>query len=137
PTFRYPAEADDQTLRAGEAMLEQAILPVCQELNLPLAMMIGATRQLNPGLRDAGDFLGVSDVLSVANLCRRFPKNRFFVTMLARENQHALCVAARKFDNLMPFGCWWFLNNPSLIEEITRMRLELLGTGFIPQHSDA
>ena len=29
------------------------------------------------------------------------------------------------------------LNNPSLVEEITRMRMELLGTSFIPQHSDA
>jgi hypothetical protein len=37
----------------------------------------------------------------------------------------------------MVFGCWWFVNNPSLIDEITRMRLELLGTSFIPQHSDA
>ena len=37
----------------------------------------------------------------------------------------------------MVFGCWWFLNNPSIIEEITRMRVELLGTTFIPQHSDA
>jgi hypothetical protein len=57
--------------------------------------------------------------------------------MLSRENQHELCVAARKFGNLMIFGCWWFVNNPSLIDEITRMRLELLGTSFIPQHSDA
>jgi hypothetical protein len=57
--------------------------------------------------------------------------------MLARENQHELCVAARKFGNLMVFGCWWFLNNPSLIEEMTRMRIELLGTTVIPQHSDA
>ena len=29
------------------------------------------------------------------------------------------------------------MNNPSLVEEITRERLELLGTSFIPQHSDA
>jgi hypothetical protein len=57
--------------------------------------------------------------------------------MLARENQHELCVAARKFPNLLVFGCWWFLNNPSLVEEVTRMRLELLGLSVIPQHSDA
>ena len=57
--------------------------------------------------------------------------------MLARENQHELCVAARKFGNLMIFGCWWFLNNPSLITRSRRMRIELLGTSFIPQHSDA
>ncbi len=37
----------------------------------------------------------------------------------------------------MPFGCWWFLNNASIISEITHERLELLGTSFIPQHSDA
>ena len=61
----------------------------------------------------------------------------FLVTMLSRENQHELCVAARKFRNLMPFGCWWFLNNPSIITEVTDERLELLGTSFIPQHSDA
>ena len=59
------------------------------------------------------------------------------VTFLARENQHEAAVAARKFGNLMLFGCWWFVNNPSLIDEITRMRVELLGTSFIPQHSDA
>jgi len=46
-------------------------------------------------------------------------------------------VTARKFRNLMIFGCWWFLNNPSLIDEITRMRFELLGSSVIPQHSDA
>jgi hypothetical protein len=57
--------------------------------------------------------------------------------MLSRENQHELCVAARKFGNLMVFGCWWFMNNPTLIEEITRLRVELLGTSFVPQHSDA
>jgi hypothetical protein len=37
----------------------------------------------------------------------------------------------------MPFGCWWFLNNPSTVSEITRERFELLGQSFIPQHSDA
>ena len=46
-------------------------------------------------------------------------------------------MAARKFSNLMPFGCWWFLNNPSIVSEITRERFELLGQSFIPQHSDA
>ncbi|HEX2387214.1 MAG TPA: glucuronate isomerase, partial [Candidatus Binatia bacterium] len=34
-------------------------------------------------------------------------------------------------------GCWWFLNNPSIVEEMTRERIELLGASFIPQHSDA
>jgi hypothetical protein len=29
------------------------------------------------------------------------------------------------------------MNNPSLVAEITAMRLETLGLSFIPQHSDA
>jgi len=29
------------------------------------------------------------------------------------------------------------MNNPSIVDEITRERLEMLGTSFIPQHSDA
>jgi hypothetical protein len=62
---------------------------------------------------------------------------RFLASVLSRENQHELCVYARKFNNLMPFGCWWFLNNPSIVEETTRERIELLGASFIPQHSDA
>jgi hypothetical protein len=99
--------------------------------------MIGSRMRVNPALGDAGDMSGKADILTVANLGREFPANKFFVTMLARENQHELCVTARKFGNLMIFGCWWFLNNPSLIEEIERMRIELLGTSFIPQHSDA
>ncbi len=137
PEFRYPADPNDAIARAGQAVLEQVILPVCAERNLPFAMMIGSKLRVNPQLRDGGDMVGKADVQSVVGLCRAFSGNRFFCTMLARENQHELCVAARKFGNLMVFGCWWFVNNPSLIEEITRMRIELLGTSFIPQHSDA
>jgi hypothetical protein len=121
----------------SEQVLGKVILPVLEERGLAFAMMIGSRRGANPALQSAGDVCGFADVSSVARVCAAFPKNRFFVTMLARENQHELCVVARKFGNLMPFGCWWFLNNPSLIEEITRMRIELLGTSMIPQHSDA
>jgi hypothetical protein len=92
---------------------------------------------VNPALRVAGDGLGRADVRAVERICAAHPEARFLVTFLSRENQHELCVAARKFSNLMPFGCWWFLNNPSTISEITTERLELLGTSFIAQHSDA
>ena len=62
---------------------------------------------------------------------------KFLVTVLSRENQHELCVLARKFGNLHVYGCWWFCNNPSIIDATTRMRLEMLGTAFTCQHSDA
>ncbi|MEN1680168.1 MAG: glucuronate isomerase [Planctomycetota bacterium] len=137
PTFRFPAAETDRPAQAGEQALVRIVLPVCEELGLPLAMMIGVTRGVNPAIRMAGDMVGLADVKSVSNLCREFPKQKFLCTMLARENQHELIVTARKFANLLPFGCWWFLNNPSLISEMTRMRFELLGPSFVPQHSDA
>jgi len=118
-------------------LLREAVLPVCRELDIPLALMIGVRRQVNPALRTAGDASGRADMSSLESLCTEFPTNRFLVSVLSRENQHELCVYARKFSNLLPFGCWWFLNNPSIVEEITRERLEMLGTSFIPQHSDA
>ena len=131
PSFRYPEDS------SRGRVIEKVVLPSCREHNLPFSMMIGARKRVNPALRDAGDSLGNSDTSSVERICLQNPENRFLVSMLSRENQHELCVAARKFRNLMPFGCWWFLNNPSIIAEITDERFELLGTSFIPQHSDA
>lgn len=137
PEFEFPSPPQSPAHTHGHTVLEKVILPICAHRNLPLAVMIGSRRRVVPSLRDAGDMVGHSRIDTVVNLCRLFPQNRFLVTMLSRENQHELCVAARKFHNLMPFGCWWFVNIPSLIDEITTMRLELLGTSFIPQHSDA
>jgi hypothetical protein len=100
-------------------------------------LMLGVIRGVNPALRMAGDGVGDSDLQAVRNLCTACPKNRFLVTVLSLENQHELCVLARKFRNLHLFGCWWFTNVPYASEAITRMRLELLGLGFTAQHSDA
>ena len=139
PEFQYPTAAVGGDTQPSDDVLRHIVLPELAQRKLPFAMMIGSKMRehVNPALRDAGDMVGKADVFSVVNLCREFPGNKFLVTMLSRENQHELCVAARKFGNLMIFGCWWFLNNPSIIEEMTRERLELLGTSFIPQHSDA
>lgn len=131
PDFVFP----DDSSRA--LLISDCLLPVAEEKGIPLALMIGVKRQVNPALKLAGDSVGLSDIGTVERLCEGYPDNKFMVTMLARENQHDLCVTARKFPNLMIFGCWWFLNNPSMIEEITRMRLDLLGLGVIPQHSDS
>lgn len=130
-SFQFP----DDDLRTK--LLTGAVLPTCREGNIPLALMMGVRRGVNPALRLAGDAVGKADLRVLQALCRHFPDNRFLVSVLSRENQHELCVYARKFGNLMPFGCWWFLNNPSIVEEVTRERLEMLGTSFIPQHSDA
>jgi hypothetical protein len=130
-SFVFP----EDSIRAR--LLSEAVLPSCEEFKIPLALMIGVRRQVNPALQLAGDGVGRANLQCLEHLCKDFPRNRFLVTVLSRENQHELCVYARKFSNLMPFGCWWFVNQPSIVEEITKERLELLGTSFIPQHSDA
>lgn len=130
-TFQFP----DDGVRGR--LLAEAVLPACREFGIPLSLMIGVRYQVNPALRLAGDAVGRADLRALEHLAVGYPENRFLVSVLSRENQHELCVYARKFANLMPFGCWWFLNNPSIVEEITRERLEMLGTSFIPQHSDA
>jgi hypothetical protein len=129
--FRYPNED------ARDRVIREVVLPIAREHRLPFAVMVGVRRGVNPALRMAGDGVGRADVSAVERLCAQNPQVRFLATFLSRENQHELCVSSRKFQNLMPFGCWWFLNNPSIISEITTERLELLGTSFIPQHSDA
>ena len=130
-TFAFPEDS------VRSQLLSEAVIPACREMDIPLSLMIGVRYQVNPAIRLAGDGVGKADLRALERLCERYPDNRFLVSVLSRENQHELCVYARKFGNLLPFGCWWFLNNPSIVEEMTRERLEMLGTSFIPQHSDA
>lgn len=130
-TFQFP----EDSVRAR--LLEHAVLASCREFDLPLSLMIGVRYLVNPALKLAGDAVGKADLRALEYLCREFPKNRYYCSVLSRENQHELVVYARKFANLMVFGCWWFLNNPSVVEEMTRERIEMLGASFVPQHSDA
>ena len=122
---------------AQARIFAKCVLPFARDNGLPVALMIGVRKLVNPDLRLAGDSLGWGCVETVEAMCRDWPGVRFLITMLARENQHPLCIAARKFKNLTPFGCWWFLNDPSIIREMTAERLELLGLSMVPQHSDA
>jgi len=130
PDFAFPNGG------ATAQIIEHAIMPHGREHDQAFALMIGVNRNVNPALRLAGDSVGTADVSAVEHLCSAFPQNKFLCTMLARENQHGLAVTARKFRNLHVFGCWWFMNIPQLIDETTRMRLELIGTSVTPQHSD-
>ncbi|SIS67826.1 glucuronate isomerase [Alicyclobacillus vulcanalis] len=131
PEWAYPSE--DTSGR----VLEACILPACAAHGLPLALMIGVRRQVNTALRDAGDASGRANLQAVERLAASHPDLKILVTVLSREDQHELTVLARKFANVVPFGCWWFVNTESLTREISAMRLELLGPTFVLQHSDA
>ena len=131
PTFDYPSDTQCSKLIDG------AILPFCRESGLAFALMIGVKRGVNAAMQLAGDGIGKPNLIGLENLCSSHPDNKFLCTVLSRESQHELCVIARKFRNLHVFGCWWFTNIPNIIEEMTRMRLDLIGMSFTAQHSDA
>jgi hypothetical protein len=63
PTWRYPD--DSVTTR----ILDECVLPVAREHNLPMALMVGVTRGTNPQLRLAGDAVGKSDITSIHRIC--------------------------------------------------------------------
>merc|ERR1712167_92167 len=118
----------------------QVVMAIAEELDLPIAMKFGACRGLNPDLNPCGGGGGVTregggSVMALAQLVKAFPKVKFLATFLSRVNQHEACVLANKFGNLHLYGCWWYCNNPSIIEEMTAMRVEILGTSFTAQHS--
>ena len=131
PDFAYPSDETTSTL------MKECVFPTARNRGIPTAMMVGVTRQVNPMLKDGGDSLGSWDLRNLERIARDWPDVNFLMTILSREDQHELCVTARKFPNVTPFGCWWFLNNPSIIQEVTAERFELLGTSCVPQHSDA
>ena len=71
------------------------------------------------------------------NLLNKYPHNKFLVTCLNETDQFKLTVLARKFQNLKIFGFWWFNNQKSIVTNLLKTRIELLGDNFILQHSDA
>jgi hypothetical protein len=117
--------------------VRSVILPLCRDLRIPVALMLGVRRGVNPRIGVAADASCHVDLAPLGDLCHIFPENRFLVTCLSLDNQHEVCVLGRKFANLTPFGCWWFVNNSSMVRTITEQRIEMLGATFIAQHSDA
>ena len=113
------------------------ILVWLESKNLPLSLMLGVRRAVNKDFGLAGDGIGDINLKELSNLCNSFPKNKFLVTCLSLNDQHELTVLARKHPNLRIFGFWWFMNQPTIIKQILKMRIDMLGFSFIPQHSDA
>ncbi|CAI5721384.1 unnamed protein product [Hyaloperonospora brassicae] len=137
PDENAPASAGTNELPNGAELLLQVLLPLAGEKKLPIALKFDSVRPINARYGVAGDGVKPSNVDILIKLCRNFPKVKFLATFLSRVNQHEVTVAANKFRNLHLYGCWWYCNNPSIIEELTRMRIEILGTAFTSQHSDA
>ncbi|KAL7686322.1 putative 6-phosphogluconate dehydrogenase, domain 2, metal-dependent hydrolase [Plasmopara halstedii] len=140
-SFEYPegnaAKSVADALPNGAELLLQVLLPLAEKSKLPIALKFDSVRPINARYGVAGDGVKPSNVDILIKLCNNFPRVKFLATFLSRVNQHEVTVTANKFRNLHLYGCWWYCNNPSIIEELTRMRIEILGTAFTSQHSDA
>src|SRR5438309_1974415 len=66
-TFQFPEDTIQSKL------LAEAVIPSCRELDIPLSLMIGVRRQVNPRLRLAGDAAGRADLRALEDLGRTFP----------------------------------------------------------------
>lgn len=117
--------------------LKDHIFNIAKKYNIPISLMVGVKRGVNKKYKLAGDGVVKYNINNLEEILVENEDIKFCVTMLSRENQYELTVLSRKFQNLVLFGNWWFLNNDIFINEITKMRINLLGNSFIPQHSDA
>lgn len=113
------------------------IMQVIEKYNVPLMLLVGVKRDVNPDYGLAGDGLGKPDFEKLEGILRKYHKNKFLVTCLDHADHFKTIVLARKFQNLNLFGFWWFTNQESIIKDILNLRIEMLNNNFIPQHSDA
>lgn len=124
-----------------DAVFRKYLAPLARALRLPLAIKVGVRRGVRPEFGAAGDGTDVTgwqrQVEGVARVAREFPDLGVCVTVLEQAAQHDLCVVAREFGNVHVYGAWWYCNTPSILAATTKLRLELLGSAFTAQHSDA
>jgi len=91
-TFLFPVERHSQQVADG------AVLPACRELGIPLSLMIGVRRQVNPALKLAGDASGLADLRALENICREYPDNKFLVKRPEpRESAQSLWLRTQVF----------------------------------------
>ena len=137
PVYAAISLNKDQLSTLIENKIFSYILEWLKLKKLPLSLLLGVKRQVNKEFLLAGDGIDRIDLSYLSKLCNKYPKNKFLCSCLSLNDQHELTVLGRKHSNMRIFGFWWFMNQPTLIEMIMNLRIELLGFNFIPQHSDA
>ena len=76
PEFAYP----DESLRTQ--LIDRAIAPAAKDAGVPLALMMGVRKAVNPALGDGGDGVGVADCSALMGLLQQHADAKFLVTML-------------------------------------------------------
>ena len=117
--------------------MTKCIIPFLTKKKLPLMILAGVQRSVNPLFQEGGDGVGDENIVFLEKIIRKYNKLNFLVTHLSDISQYKLIVLSRKLPNLTLFGFWWFLNQDSYIKKYLKVKISLLGYNFIAQHSDA
>ena len=91
-------------------LLNSVLLPVAEELGLPVALKIGCVRAVNPALRMAGDGVQVATCRALQGLLQAWPGVRFLATFLSREDQVRGYSKATRSDEALRM----YTNDPHL-----------------------
>ena len=118
-----------EEMRALKAELFYSAVELCRKYGMAFQLMLGVVRKVRRGVEHRGDGLRQDP-----NMFRTFweplnlyPDVLFDFTVLSLADQHQLCVLVKNFPNAVCSGLWWYCNTPSIIEQVVRMRLEVLG----------
>lgn len=112
----------------------------CMEYNVPIFLMLGASRGLySAGVRQGQDLLSMNmDIHSLAMLFNAFPDLKFVLSVLADSTQQQLLSYTWIFPNVYISGHWWYSNLPIYIETSLTSRLQgLPSKKIIGYYSDA
>ncbi len=98
----------------------------CRDFKLPLALMVGAARDVYrqgvAGGRDLFDHR--TSLMQYAELFNAFPEVTFCVSVLSAVQNQELASFSWLFPNVMTSGHWWYSNIPAYIQLDCRARLQ-------------
>ena len=121
----------------SDNIFSNIIFPWLQKNSLPLMIMVGVERKLNPELLDGGDGYGEYGTGNLKKLFLKNKHNNFLLCHLSNVMTQELVVLSRVLKNVKLVGHWWYNNNPSFVKSQIEAMFELLGVGVAPQFSDS
>lgn len=130
-----PADLADREMTARAQLIEQCVLPVAGEANIPLALLIESGHPSSSALGQAVRRPGQSALSVVEALCAAHPEHKFMCSLGPDGEQGRLTLLGRQYRNLHLIGSCCEAGVPGSIEETVSRRLELLGADVTPWYS--
>lgn len=106
-------------------------------LDLPIWLMIGVKRNINPVLGDAGDGIDLIDLTLFTDFISKCSSTKFLISNIHFRDEHYLNTLSRNLPNMSIVGSWWYMNNRSYSQNTYNARLQMLGSSHKLFFSDS